>query len=103
MKLEPPESFNKIMNKAIQEISAKRRSSAMAKDYRAIIDTDGLVRIMGCDPFKPPGNQPVRLEIPTSGIENNLEPVDPEDMEELGESGSMRFRPQPRKPSTQEV
>ena len=38
-----------------------------------------------------------------------LERVDPEDMEdddnadELGESGGMRARPQPRKPSTQEV
>ena len=47
-----------------------------------------------------------RTEIPTNDIENNLEPVDPEDMEdednagELGESGGMRARPQPRKPST---
>ena len=51
----------------------------------------------------------VRPEIPTNDIENNLEPVDPENMEdddnadELGESGGMRARPQPRKPSTQEV
>ena len=53
--------------------------------------------------------QTVRLEIPTNGIENNLEPVDPEDTEdennadEMGESGGMRARPQPRKPPTQEV
>ena len=59
--------------------------------------------------FQAAGFQPVRPEIPSNGIENNLEPVDPEDMEdedntnELGESGGMRARPQPRKPSTQEV
>ena len=58
--------------------------------------------------FQAAGYQPVRPEIPTNGIENNFEPVDPEDMEdddnadELGESGGMRARPQPRKPSTQE-
>ena len=51
----------------------------------------------------------MRPEIPTNGIENNLEPVDPDDTEdednadELGGSGGMRARPQPRKPSTQEV
>ena len=43
------------MNKAIQEISAKRRATARAKDYAAVTDTDGLVRIMGCDPFRRPG------------------------------------------------
>ena len=64
---------------------------------------------MGCDPFRRLGFQPVRPETPTNGIENNREPVDPEDTEdednadELGESGGMRARPQPRKPSTQEV
>ena len=53
--------------------------------------------------------QPVRPEIPTNGIENNLEPVDREDTEDednaddMGESGGMRARPQPRKPSAQEV
>ena len=46
MKVEPPERVNKIMNKAIQEISAKRRAAARAKDYGAVTDTDGLVRIM---------------------------------------------------------
>ena len=51
----------------------------------------------------------MRPEIPLNGIENNLEPVDPEDTEDednaddLGESGSMRARPQPRKLWTQEV
>ena len=59
--------------------------------------------------FQTAGRQPVRAEIPTNGIENNLEPVDPEDVEDddnvdvLGESGSMRASPQSRKPSTQEV
>ena len=59
--------------------------------------------------FQAAGFQPVRPEIPTNGIENNLEPVDLEDTEdednadEMGESGGMRARPQPRKPSTQEV
>ena len=43
------------MNKAIQEISAKRRAAAIAKDYGAITDTDGSVRVMGCDPFRRPG------------------------------------------------
>ena len=55
MKLEPPERANKIMNKAIQEINSKRRAAAIAKDYRAVTDTDGLVRIMACDPFRRPG------------------------------------------------
>ena len=55
MKLEPLERANKIMNKAIQEITAKRRAAATAKDYGAVSDTDGLVRIMGCDPFRRPG------------------------------------------------
>ena len=59
--------------------------------------------------FQAAGFQPVRPEIPTNGIENNLEPVDLEDTEDednaddLGESGGMRARPQPRKPSTQDV
>ena len=55
MKLEPPEKANKILNKAIQEISAKRRAAATALDNGAVTDTDGLVRIMGCDPFRRPG------------------------------------------------
>ena len=43
--------------------------------------------------FQAAGFQPVRPEISTNGIDNNLEPVDPKDMEdednadELGESG----------------
>ena len=36
MKLEPPERANKIMIKAIQEISAKRRAAAIVKDYGAV-------------------------------------------------------------------
>ena len=55
MKLEPPERANKIVNKAVQEISAKRRAAAIAIDYGAVTDTDGLVRIRGCDPFRRPG------------------------------------------------
>ena len=47
MKLEPQERGNKILNKAIQEISAKKRAAAATRDYDAITDTDGLVRIMG--------------------------------------------------------
>ena len=77
MKLEPPERGNKILNKAIQEISAKKRAAAVTRDCGAITDTDGLVRIMGRDPFRRAGFQPVRPEIPTNCIENNLEPVDP--------------------------
>ena len=50
MKLEPPERANKIKNKA-----AKRTAAAIAKDYGAVTDTDGIVRIMGCDPFRRPG------------------------------------------------
>ena len=44
MKLQPPERANKFMNKAIQE--------TLAKDYGTVIDTDGSVRLMGCDPFR---------------------------------------------------
>ena len=55
MKLEPLERADKIMNKAIQEISAKRRAAVEAKDYGAVTDTDGSVRIMGCVPFRRPG------------------------------------------------
>ena len=43
------------MNKAIQEISAKRKAAVTAEDYGAVTDTDGLVRIMGHDPFRRPG------------------------------------------------
>ena len=58
MKLEPPERVNKTLNKAMQEISAKKRAAVEARDYGAITDTDGLVRIMGCDPFRRPGFSP---------------------------------------------
>ena len=36
MKLETPERANKRINKAIQEISAKKRAAAIAKDYGAV-------------------------------------------------------------------
>ena len=58
MKLEPPERGNKMLNKAIQEISAKKRAAATAGDHGAITDTDGLVKIMECDPFRRPGFSP---------------------------------------------
>ena len=47
MKLEPPERANKILNKA-----NKKRAAAVARDYGAVTDTDGLLRIMECDPFR---------------------------------------------------
>ena len=59
--------------------------------------------------FQAAGFQPVRPGMSTNGIENNLEATDLEDTEgedntdDLGESGGMRARPQPRKPSPQEV
>ena len=58
MKLELPERANKTLNKANQEISAKKRAAVEARDYGAITDTDRLVRIMGCDPFRRPGFSP---------------------------------------------
>ena len=58
MKLEPPERANKMLNRATQEISAKKKAAVEARDYAAITDTDGLVRIMGCDPFRRPGFSP---------------------------------------------
>ena len=53
MKLEPPERGNKILNKA-----NKKRAAVVARDYGAITDTDGFVRIMGCDLFRRPGFSP---------------------------------------------
>ena len=58
MMLEPPERANNILNKAIQVISAKKRAAVEASDYGAITDTDGLMRIMGCDPLRRPGFSP---------------------------------------------
>ena len=49
---------NKILNKATQEISAMKKTAVEARDCGAITDTDGLVRIMGCDPFRRPGFSP---------------------------------------------
>ena len=72
MTLESPERANKMLNKAIQEISAKTRAAVEARDYGAITDTERLLRIMGCDPFKRPGFQPVRRE--TRAILRNLWP-----------------------------
>ena len=58
MTLELPERANKMLNKAIQEISAKKRAAVEARDYGAITDTERLVRIMGCDPFRRLGFTP---------------------------------------------
>ena len=58
MTSEPPERANKVWNKAIQEISAKKRSQVEARDYGAITDAKRLVKIMGCDPFRRPGFSP---------------------------------------------
>ena len=41
MDLEPAERGNKILNKAIQEISAKKRAAAVTRGCGAITDTDG--------------------------------------------------------------
>ena len=52
-----------------------------------------------CQSLAARGYQLVRPEIPTNGIENNLESVNPEDIEdednadELGDSGGVRARP----------
>ena len=56
--------------------------------------------------FQAAGFQPVRPENRTNNLENicGLDDTDDEeDADELGESGGMRARPQPRKSSTQEV
>ena len=58
MTLEPPERANKVLNKAIQAISAKKRANVEARDYGAVTDTERLVKIMGCDPFRQPGSSP---------------------------------------------
>ena len=58
LKLEPPERVNKTLNEAIQEINANKRAAVEARDYGAITDNHGLVRIMGCDPFRRPGFSP---------------------------------------------
>ena len=108
--LEPPGRANKVLINAIQEISAKKRANVEARDYGTITDTERLVKIMGCDPFRWPGFSPSRLEDPTNNLENNLEQLWPRRpratrnyADERGESGGMRARPQPRKPSTDEV
>ena len=101
MKLEPPERANKIMNKAMREISAKKRAVVEARDYGAITDIDGFGENHGMRSSQAAGFQPVRPEISTNSIENNLEPTDLEDTEDEDnaderESGGMRARPQPR-------
>ena len=58
MKLEPPERSNKTLNKAMQEISAKKRAAVEARDNGAITDTDGLVRNHGMRSFQAAGFSP---------------------------------------------
>ena len=56
--------------------------------------------------FHAAGSQPARPEHRTKNLESicGLDDTDDEEnADELGESGGMRDRPQPRKPSTQEV
>ena len=60
----------------------------------------------GMRSFQAAGFQPVRPKNRTNNLENicGLDDTDGEDnADELGESGDMGARPQPRKPSTQEV
>ena len=47
MTLEPPERANKVLNKAIQEISAMKRASVQARDSGAVTDTERWMNIMG--------------------------------------------------------
>ena len=49
--LEPLEKANKVLNKAIQEISARKKAHVEARNNGAITDTEMLVKITGCDPF----------------------------------------------------
>ena len=101
MKLEPPERANKMLNKANQEISAKKRAAVEARDHGAIDGHWWVGESHGMRSFQAAGFQPVRPEISTN---SNLEATDVEDTEDednaddLGESGGMRARPQPRKP-----
>ena len=83
MTLEPLERANKMLNKAVQEISAKKRDAILS---------GGLVS--------------ARKTGESHNLENNccLDDTDDEDnVDELVASGGMIARPQPRKPSTQEV
>ena len=52
MTLEPPERANKVLNKGIQEIRARSRANVEARDNGANTDTERLVKIIGCDPFR---------------------------------------------------
>ena len=103
MTLEPPERANKVLNKAIQEISAKKRAHVEARNYGAITDTE-VGENHGMRPFQAARLQPVRPEDPTINLENicGLDDTD-DNTDELRESGGTRARPQPRKPSTDEV
>ena len=47
-----------MLNEAIREISARKRANAEARDNGAISDTERLLEIMGCDPFRRPGIRP---------------------------------------------
>ena len=58
MTLETPERANKVLNKAIQEIRAKKSANEETADCGAITDTWRLVKIIGCDPFRRPGASP---------------------------------------------
>ena len=96
-----------MLNKAIQEICVKKKAAVEARDHGAITDSERFVRFMGCDPFRRPGSSPQdRRTEQTNNLENicGLDDTDDEESEdELAESGGVRARPQPRKPSTDEV
>ena len=66
MKLEPPERANRTLNRAIQEISAKKWEDVEDRDYGAITDTDGWIgENHGMRSFQSAGFQPARPETPT--------------------------------------
>ena len=58
MTLDPPERSNKVLNKAVQEISVRKRANVETRDNGAITDTEWFVNIMGCDPFRRRGISP---------------------------------------------
>ena len=70
MTLEPPERANNMMNKAIQEISAKERAAKEARDYGAITDTGKDGENHGMRSFQEDGFQPVRPQNRTNNPEN---------------------------------
>ena len=78
------------------------------KNNKAITDTDGLVKITGCDLFRRPGFSPYdrrlqQMELKTSSRPWTSNMEDEDKADELVVFGGMRARPQPRKLSTKKV